>query len=429
MNNRTISALFQQMIEQVEKITETVENACGLFAQKSKCMATGSSTDLEQQIHEFQQLFDHQKGHLEQSLQRLRLRIDQIDLLNNIANQYGESGSVQQVVEAALEAIWKKKPLRYVAVLLGEAELGPYIYQSMRGVSDSWRYIGVDCPFPLWGVLARALLPRLDPDEPDYLIIPDIERARRPLPEEFPWMPLAGSLMILPLRTSERLLGAFMLGSEMIDGFRDSELCKDYYAIIYHTARVLQVAQMRQELTDRSTQLVSLQLFTKSIATVRNFDKLMNVLTDGINEALGKVNVLILLTTNDEINELQADIELAPHVRRILEWTVQAGQPIFYDPMDTTEDLERFYYNESGRALVVPIIRGDQTFGVIQIVASDINRRFEEGDMIVLRTIANCAAPMLENMELRPDAIKAKQTEHVPHTARELPRSAIPSPY
>lgn len=400
MNEQTITMLFQQIIEQVEQLGRLVESSSHLLAGYEKA-ATPTPALWARSQQDWQALnrqFADKQLMLMQELQRLRERINQLEMLQNISAHFDAQANVAVVLEAGLEAIWQKVPLRFAAIVLGEAELGPYIYQNMRGVPDAWRFVGKLCPFPLWGVLARALLPRLDPDEPDYLLIQDIEAAKRPLEEEFPWMPLNGSLLILPLRAQDHVLGAFILGREMINGFVDQELCTDYYTIAYTTARILQIAQMQQELNERSDQLLSLQLFTKSVASVRNLDTLIDVLMEGIHDTFGRVGVLVYMDDRLWSKELLAYSDLELYVRNLIDWTMQAGQPIFYNPEDSAESLDRFYYNETGRALIIPIIRGERTLGAIQIVAKEPARHFAEGDMIVLRTIANSVAMMLENM-------------------------------
>ena len=113
---------------------------------------------------------------------------------------------------------------------------------------------------------------------------------------------------------------------------------------------------------------------------------------------MGRVGVSILFGQQSWHRELHGSSELSDHARRIIDWAMQAGQPIYYDPEDSEGSLERFYYNESGHALIVPIVRNERTQGAIQ-VTTDGTRRFEEGDMIVLRTIANCAAIILHDIE------------------------------
>lgn len=393
MNEQTITILFQQVLEQVEQLSNITESIDRLLtADEAAALPSAPATAHQRQWQMVQAQIHEQQQKIYTGLQRLRDRLNQSELLQSIAEHYDAQVDVANVLETGLDALWQKVPLRFAAIVLGEAELGPYTYQSLRGIPDGWRFIGKSCPFPLWGVLARALLPRLDPDEPDYLVIQDIQSTKRPRAEEFSWMPLDGSLMILPLRTQDRVVGAILLGRESINGFVDPELCQDFHTIAHTIARILQIAQVRHELDARSNQLLSLQLFTKSLTSVHSFEKLMDILIDGISETFGRVGVLVYL--NDQLwsKEITTYSELDPYIRSIIDWTMQAGQPIFYDPDDNTESLERFYYNESGRALVTPIIRNDRTLGVIQIVSKESMRHFEEGDMIVLRTIANTIA-------------------------------------
>lgn len=406
MNEQTITVLLQQILEQVEQLGTLTEMSQRRFPHQEAALTNGASNGEEQyrQSLRLQQQVSWQQQHLREQMKRLRQRIHQLELLQRVTEYNDVQVDIPDVVEVGLDVVWEKAPLRFAVFVLGEAELGPYTYQSLRGVPDAWRYVGKSCPFPLWGVLARALLPRLDPDEPDYLIIQDLQHAKRPRAEEFPWMPLDGSLMILPLRTQDRILpmrtqdrviGAILLGSASPTGFDDLELCQDFYAIAHTLARVLQVAKLRHELDDRANQLLSLQLFTRSLTSVHNFEALIANLINGIGETFGRVDVLIYLNDQLWAKEATTYNELNPYVRSIIDWTMQAGQPIFYNPDDNAESLERFYYNEAGRALVTPIIRNERTLGVIQIVALEPHRQFEEGDMIVLRTLGNTIAIML----------------------------------
>lgn len=407
MTDQNVNRLLQDMLEQLAALDTVTETISGVLATNDHPEGRHGSADLEgvslakieQILVVIQQTIENRRYLLRQSSQQLQQRIQQIDILYAIANQYGETIGIERVLLTAMDAVWQKMSLRFIVVILGETELGPYYYQSMRGITDAWQYINNSCPFPLWGVLARALLPRLNPDEADFLIIKDIARENLPLVEEFPWLPRNGSLMILPLRADKRTQGAILLGSQAVNAFADETLCTDYLAIAHQTARVLQLAQMHHELNERSGQLLTLQLFTKSIATAHNYDKLVDVLVEGIFEAMGRVSVSIIF--NDQLwhRTIDGSTVLPPQSLRIIDWAMQAGQPIFYDPDDSEGSLERFYYNESGHALVVPILRNERTQGAIQITTNRNNRRFEEGDMIVLRTIANCAAIILRELD------------------------------
>lgn len=405
MNEQTITVLLQQILEQVEQLGALTEVSQRRLANHEATLTNGAFRGDEYQRQSLlQQQAGWQQQHLREQMKQLRQRIHQLELLQRITEYTDVHVDVANVLEVGLDVVWEKTPLRFAVFILGEAELGPYTYKSLRGVPDAWRFVGKSCPFPLWGVLARALLPRLDPDEPDYLIIRDIQSAKRPRAEEFPWMPLDGALMILPLRTQERALptrsqeqvvGAILLGAENTTGFDDAELCQDFYTIAHTLARILQIANLRHELDERANQLVSLHLFTRSLTAIHSFDALIENLINGIHETFGRVDVLIYLNERLWAKEASSYNELPLYMRSIIDWTMQAGQPIVYNPDDNAESLERFYYNEAGRALVAPIIRNERTLGVIQIVALEAQRQLEEGDMIVLRTIANVIAIML----------------------------------
>ena len=419
-SDSTILTLFERVLEIAEAFDScTLENLSTLTSQLSQANAPSESLPSQalsgeqlsgeslpgpalqaavlQTVQRWQN-YQTQSQELKQLLRVLQQQMIQMNLLYSINDLYGTRVSKDRVIETALDAIWQKNPLRFAVVVLGESELGPYSYQKLRGVPEAWQYLNQKCPFPLWGVLARALLPRLDPNEADYLVINNVATAKRPLPEEFPWMPLDGSLMILPLRAEEQVAGAILLGHSAVNAFAAQRLCADYHLIAHRTARVLQLAQMHQELNERSNQLLSLQLFTKSIANAHDYDKLVDVIIEGIFEALGRVDVSIILNEQLWHKGVNGNEVILPHVRRIIDWAMQAGQPIFYDPEDTSGSLEGFYYNESGYALIVPLLRNERTLGVIQILSHNNSRRFEDGDLIVLRTIANCTAVILENM-------------------------------
>ncbi|MCB0064913.1 MAG: GAF domain-containing protein [Caldilineaceae bacterium] len=396
----TFAEALEQMSHQInsmDTLTDSTVARLSTLQEKVKDNPLASQ-EIAAAITALQHSTQQQHTNLQRTLQQLQQRVHQLNILLNVANQYGDTVGLDRVLTTTIDAVWQKMPPRFAVIVLGETELGPYTYHATRGVPGSSQFLNKSCPFPLWGILARALLPRLNEDEPDYLIVNDIDRESLPLPSEFPWMPRNGSLMILPLRAEKRAQGAILLGHEKVSAFADPMLRTDLLAIARQTERVLQLTQMQHELNTRSGQLLSLQLFTKSIAGAKNYDKLVDVLVESIGEALGQVGVTIIFNQQVWHRDTEENEPLSPHIRRIIEWTMQAGQPIFYDPEDTEGTLERFYYNETGHALVVPILRNEQTQGAIQISTKESSRRFEEGDMIVLRTIANCVAIILHDM-------------------------------
>ncbi len=431
MSSQSVITLVQQMSEQVESLQAmlgSVRLALSHYRASAPLVENAHLSTLEA-IERATEAFDQVNVNSAESLRKLRQRVEHLKLIYDITSQLNDQVSLNQVIELTLDAMWQKAPLSFAVVILGDTELGPYHYHNMRGVADPLRFSGKECPFPLWGVLARALIPQLDPARPDYFIVNDIYAEHRPLPEEFPWMKAEGSLMILPLRIQKTVTGALLLGRSEVNSFSDADLCEDYVEIAKSTARVLQLSQIHQELQERVSQLVGLQLLTRSLTNIKHFDEVLQVLTQSFGEIAGKATVSLILDVRFTqrphresrsslsekhgfgtaplaiytvpIHENQKAVELSPYLVRLVEWAIQAGQPVFYDPQENSESLEQFYYNESGRGLFVPIVNNDRTIGVLHIVAPDRPQRFDEGDMVILRTIANTVAIMLNHINAR----------------------------
>ena len=87
----------------------------------------------------------------------VRRRLDQIGLLYDTARRFSRQLPLRQVLDLTLDTLGQQAQYSFVVVLVGETELGPYYYQEMRGVVDAHRFLGRQCPLPLWGELARAL--------------------------------------------------------------------------------------------------------------------------------------------------------------------------------------------------------------------------------------------------------------------------------
>lgn len=352
-------------------------------------------------------------------LRDLRRCLDRISFLYNTSRRLEQNLGLREVLTLLVDILWQQQ-YNFVAILLGETELGPYVYYEMRGVVDPLRFLGKQCPLPLWGELAHALVRRLDPEEPDYLIINDIAQSGRPKPQEFPWLERSGSLMIVPLRKDHVAMGALMLGRREVNGFDNPDLCAELVEIAGMAAMALYNAQVRHELQERADQLVGLQLFTRALPIIGPVSELLQATAVGIADLLGGVEVFLLLNRKQlagSVNCAQltqfagaqwrdlcvigsrpqsgADV-LPTSLYRLVMWTIEAGQPLFFNPQQEIGAPEDLYYNEAGRALVVPVSSGEEALGAIFAITRERARHFDENDMVVVRTMANIAAAVIK---------------------------------
>lgn len=355
------------------------------------------------------------------ALHDLQRQIDRVLFLHTISSTDDDLG-LAEVISTMMDALWQREQFAYGCIVLGESELGPYTYLDIRGVLEPRRYVGKKCPLPLWGELAHALVRRLDPEEPDYLVIDDIAATGRPTTEEFPWMPRDGSLIILPLRKETVAIGALILGKVQAIAFNDPELRMELVEFSDTLARAVIGAQTRQELDERAGQLVGLQLFTRSIAIPMSLHGLLATVIEGIAELMGAASVLFAFQRTRLQPQLRRLLEETPGARAfqdfigvgvvsidepmsvfaslypLFAWAIDAGQPLFFDPTQRVELPEDLYYNEVGQALIVPVAIGDVALGSLYIESSAAKSSFDEGDMIVLRTATNAIAIALDRI-------------------------------
>lgn len=354
------------------------------------------------------------------SVHRLQRQVDRLSFLNQCMMAFGSPLSLSNSVTQLMDALWQRYQFAFAGLVLGESELGPYFYHDLRGVLDARRYLHKQCPLPLWGELAHALVRRLDPEEPDYLFIPNIAQANRPTPDEFPWMPRAGSLIIMPLRKESVAVGALILGSSREGDFTDIELRAELVEFAAAAAHAIVSAQAQEEIQERAEQLAGLQLFTRSLASVTTIDQLIRSIVNGVAELMNASSALIVFDLNLTSTPLQKALRAASDsycvqeligvaatgdtsilfakLKRILRWTIDAVQPLFLDPSQPLESPENLYYNESGRALLAPITAGESSLGALYIEASPARSGYDEEDMVVLRTAMNAFTILLQRI-------------------------------
>ncbi|MFN3335563.1 MAG: hypothetical protein ACK47M_23955, partial [Caldilinea sp.] len=92
------------------------------------------------------------------SMHVLQRQVDRLLFLNQCTLLFGSPLSLSDVVTQLMDALWQRHQLAFAGLVLGESELGPYFYYDLRGVLDARRYLYKQCPLPLWGELARALV-------------------------------------------------------------------------------------------------------------------------------------------------------------------------------------------------------------------------------------------------------------------------------
>ncbi|MCB0117190.1 MAG: GAF domain-containing protein [Caldilineaceae bacterium] len=345
-----------------------------------------------------------------------------LHMLYQVTAQLNRESDLAGVIGVTLESLWHAVDLDFVAILLGDDELGPFHYAGVRGVDDPLAVLGQECELPLWGTLAHALVNHPQDGEPDYLVVDDIEAEARPTPGEFPWQAERGSLMIIPMRQTGRTEGAFLLGSQLRNHFSSEAARHFVYAIAGAAARAIQETQSRRQSVRWINQLISLQSLTHTITKTRDLDTILNVLYSELTDLFGEADIRVVLNHTERHERLllaatplddgrfrlftpqprsadEDDKMASEDLLALVNWVMEAEQPLFFEPGTHPRDVTDFYYRASGRGLMVPIGE-EKPDGVIYLSAPKRATPFEEGDLIVVRTISNSIAIALGAIEL-----------------------------
>ncbi len=373
----------------------------------------------------------------------LEAKLAQQEQLQEITAQFKERLSLDDAISMTADIIWQMSEVDFVAVLIGEGELGPYRYVGVRGTENPLALLGQSCTLPLWGVLAQAVVRKPGPGEPDFMLIDDIEQENRPKPEEFPWLAPRGSVMIFPMREeNKRAFGAVILGSHTPGALNRPALWRHFSAVVAWATRAIRDALYQEQTTRWVNQLVSLQLFTRKITGQRDVEEILLTLGTELSEMFGEIAVHVFLERGDvgaseeesqripvthvtdygvhlviySISRHWMDDEQfvrTPKLLRLVNWVLEAGQPIFYEPAEPIVDPTELYYRDRGHALLVPIASSENgsPIGVIRVSATERVKPFTESDMVVLRTVTNSVATALSNARLYRQLSEARYRE------------------
>ena len=346
----------------------------------------------------------------------LKNHASQMRFINDFSQQFNSNISFSEAINVGLEALWHAEEVDSVAALLGEDELGPFHYVGIRGVDDPFAFLGKESPMPLWGILAHALVHQPAPGELDCLTVANILAEGKPQPEEFPWLPAQGSLMIVPLRGRGKTIGAIILCNNKTDTFEKENSKRFLSILVGFLSRSLVECRLHEESMRRARHMVSLQLLTWKMAGIPSVESLLDVLSEESTDMFGTVNVHLFLESANEaesgyatfclysgqrVNEQEERFLHSPNIQQLLSWVVEAEQPIFVDPSEPIQSLDAVYYRESGRGVLIPILGSQQTAGGVLLLLAPAGaaRPFDEDDLIVMRTIANSASVAISHLQ------------------------------
>jgi PAS domain S-box-containing protein len=219
----------------------------------------------------------------------------------------------------------------------------------------------------------------------------------------------------VPLRTRDRLIGSLNFGRFRAVPFTPLEL-----AVAEPVARQMAIAldnaRLLEAVRRRGRELESLLEVGRRVTERLDVRELLPIVTRSVNRVMGTTHCLLLLRTGDvlrvvaqegiepEVVEAFRDLRIGDSLSGRV---IREGQAV--TSLDMREDdrvlfseaVQRFDYRSF---LGVPLRRGTEVIGTLEVVTKGLRRRFGPEDQALMQAFADQAAVAIENARLFEDA-------------------------
>lgn len=224
---------------------------------------------------------------------------------------------------------------------------------------------------------------------------------------------LTRSLLSVPILRQENVLGVITVENPTISAFTEEH--EHFLAQLAAQAAVaLANATLYQQLEARLREQSLLYQASTQIASSFESKAVALAIADSLSVAISSDGARVLRwNTEDQTLVVQASVKngqpkkdttrsFAVSENPALETCLRQGQPQQWTLQDAPSEPDQTYlstFHQAGSILVVPIIVGDQTLGLIEAF-NEHERLFDENAIRTAQTIASQAAIALENTEL-----------------------------
>ena len=277
-------------------------------------------------------------------------------------------------------------------------------------------------------------------DLPTALFVDELNEENQ---DNLSWAKTLKMKIMLPIRSSERLIGVLALGNKLSgEPFSPSEvaylqsLANIAAPTIQNVMTVFRLQRVNRQLDKKILELNTLFEIGRELITTLDSEKILNLLSYAImGEML--VNRLVIFLhdekgyrlalskgfkTNENLTELESERVLNEIFN--LQEALHLGQDKGAISTETKKLLQRFkIYN------LVPMQMQGKTKGVIGIGERITKTPFEMDELDFLTTLGNEGLISLENARLFQEEIKKKRMEEELALAREIQQKLLPTTF
>jgi signal transduction histidine kinase len=320
--------------------------------------------------------------------EELRSRLRDLDAVYRFADAVAGARALDEVLEAALDALLEATGSERASILLADDE-SVLRFRAWRGLSDRYRtFTEGHSPWPA------------DVEDPLPVLVDDVAGADfAPALERVVRKEGIGALAFIPLVRGGRLRGKFMLYRNQPHDWSDRELLLSR-TIANHLASVIERADAQQALRDSSERLALLLEATGQLSQTLDYEELLRRvpqlvvprIADGCHVYIARNETELVRVAHAHVepriaallDKIDAVYDVKSHRRIPVVEVFRNGKPIHRPTLKrplrkvARPGEEQLVQMESRSLVVVPLETAGRRFGVLAITSAEPGRHGDE---------------------------------------------------
>jgi GAF domain-containing protein len=355
-------------------------------------------------------------------------RAEQFWVIGEVGRRITSILAVDELLDQMVRLI--QEAFNYYLVEIGLVEEDHVVFKARAGRDQSSRFESFRLKVGKEGItgwVAAAGEPLLVPDvsqEPRYVRVTDTETR---------------SGLAVPIMIKDKATGVINVESDQLDAFDESDVAV-LQSLAHQAAIAIQNARLFKAERRRAEEFRVISEVGRRITSILAVDELLGEIARLLKETLGYYLVGIALVDGDELvfrAGAGAVWELPdfqpPRLKvgqeGITGWVAQSGEPLLVP--DVSQEPRYHSLPEASEIrseLAVPLEAKEAVIGVLH-VQSERPNAFDESDLVILQSLADQAALVIENAHLYEQAQQVATLEERQRLARELHDSVTQALY
>lgn len=224
------------------------------------------------------------------------------------------------------------------------------------------------------------------------------------------------SLLIVPMRSGNELLGSLTFGSTHRGNYTDEDT-EIAQLLSMYVATALKNASIFENARKRITQIELINEVSSQLTSMLQLDELLNVAATAIQKNFNYFDVTAFLLSEDK-SELVLEahsgsfVDFLPHGYRqkmgmgLLGWVAQNGEKILCNDVSQDPRYHAYEYHNTKSELTIPIKIEKDVVGVLNVEDTELHA-FDETDVVVLETLSDQLGVAIKNARLYDEVRKA----------------------